>query len=86
MRVDLSYLFYQIVPQRNSFIFIVFVIFSKNGFFVDLFVRVSNVVAISMYKSLGYVVYREILDYYSGSEEENAYGTLHLNVFIYLVN
>eukprot|EP00128_Syssomonas_multiformis_P013984 Colp12_sorted_trinity150504_noHs@12622 len=27
-----------------------------NGFFVDLFVRVSNAVAIEMYKKMGYVV------------------------------
>lgn len=40
---------------------------------MDLYVRVSNVVAINMYKKLGYVVYREVIGYYSG--EENAYGT-----------
>ena len=43
-----------------------------NAFFVDLFVRVSNVLAISMYQRLGYVVYRQVLLYYSG--EEDAYG------------
>ncbi|EYC17068.1 hypothetical protein Y032_0031g2258 [Ancylostoma ceylanicum] len=47
----------------------------KKAYFVDLFVRVSNHVAISMYKALGYVVYREIIDYYSGPHDENAYGT-----------
>lgn len=41
---------------------------------MDLFVRVSNAVAISMYKSLGYVVYRRIIDYYSGEKEEDAFG------------
>ncbi|KHJ84496.1 acetyltransferase, GNAT family [Oesophagostomum dentatum] len=46
----------------------------KKAYFVDLFVRVSNHVAISMYKALGYVVYREIIDYYSGPHDENAYG------------
>ncbi|RCN53004.1 acetyltransferase, GNAT family [Ancylostoma caninum] len=45
----------------------------KKAYFVDLFVRVSNHVAISMYKALGYVVYREIIDYYSGPHDENAY-------------
>ncbi|KAK6011445.1 acetyltransferase, GNAT family [Ostertagia ostertagi] len=45
----------------------------KKAYFVDLFVRVSNHVAISMYKALGYVVYREIIDYYSGPRDENAY-------------
>ena len=41
------------------------------GYFVDLFVRKSNSVAIGMYKKFGYTVYREVLGYYSG--EENAY-------------
>jgi len=41
------------------------------GYFVDLYVRVSNKVAINMYKSFGYVIYRQVLDYYSG--EEGAY-------------
>jgi N-terminal acetyltransferase B complex catalytic subunit len=41
------------------------------GNFVDLYVRASNFVAVSMYKKLGYVVYRRILNYYSG--EEDAY-------------
>ena len=42
-----------------------------DGYFVDLFVRVSNVLAINMYKKLGYSVYRQVLGYYSG--EEDAY-------------
>ncbi|EFO25246.1 hypothetical protein LOAG_03236 [Loa loa] len=45
----------------------------KKCYFVDLFVRVSNTVAITMYKSLGYVVYRRIIDYYSGENDEDAY-------------
>lgn len=45
---------------------------SYNGFFVDLYVRVSNAVAINMYRKLGYNVYRRVLGYYSG--EEDAYG------------
>uniref|UniRef100_A0A1I7XN91 N-alpha-acetyltransferase 20 n=1 Tax=Heterorhabditis bacteriophora TaxID=37862 RepID=A0A1I7XN91_HETBA len=45
----------------------------KRAYFVDLFVRVSNTVAISMYKALGYVVYREIIDYYTGACDENAF-------------
>jgi len=40
-------------------------------YFVDLFVRVSNTVAIDMYRRLGYIVYRTIVGYYSG--EEDAY-------------
>lgn len=45
---------------------------SYNAYFVDLFVRVSNALAISMYKRFGYSVYRRVLGYYSG--EEDAFG------------
>ena len=44
------------------------------GYFVDLFVRKSNEVAINMYKQLGYVVYRTVIGYYSGMVDEDAYG------------
>lgn len=44
-----------------------------NGYFVDLFVRESNALAITMYKNLGYTIYRRVLGYYSG--EEDAFGT-----------
>lgn len=40
-----------------------------NCFFVDLFVRKSNSLAIAMYKRMGYVVYRTILNYYGGNED-----------------
>ncbi|CDF39462.1 N-acetyltransferase [Chondrus crispus] len=40
-----------------------------NAFFVDLFVRKSNSLAIAMYKQMGYIVYRTILNYYGGSED-----------------
>lgn len=47
----------------------------KDCYFVDLFVRVSNSVAIKMYNCLGYTVYRRVLKYYSGEEEdEDAFG------------
>ena len=36
------------------------------GYFVDLFVRNSNRVATEMYKKMGYVVYRRVLNYYHG--------------------
>ena len=39
------------------------------GNFVDLFVRVSNSLAISMYEKFGYVVYRRVLNYYSYEED-----------------
>ncbi|EGG10484.1 uncharacterized protein MELLADRAFT_33791 [Melampsora larici-populina 98AG31] len=38
----------------------------SNSFFVDLFVRVSNSIAIKFYEALGYSVYRRILGYYDG--------------------
>lgn len=45
----------------------------KQAFFVDLFVRVSNKVAVDMYENLGYIVYRRVLEYYSGDPDEDAY-------------
>lgn len=47
-----------------------------NGYFVDLFVRMSNSLAIGMYKTLGYTVYRQVISYYSGGDghpAEDAY-------------
>lgn len=47
------------------------------GFFVDLFVRASNAVAIEMYRKLGYDIYRTVNKYYSSSMDhsgEDAYG------------
>ncbi|CUI15215.1 N-acetyltransferase complex ARD1 subunit, putative [Bodo saltans] len=35
-----------------------------NAYFVDLFVRSCNTVAIDMYRRLGYTVYRRVLGYY----------------------
>ncbi|OQS06358.1 N-acetyltransferase 5 [Thraustotheca clavata] len=37
-----------------------------DGYFVDLFVRVSNALAIGMYEKFGYSVYRRVIGYYSG--------------------
>ncbi len=50
-----------------------------NGYFVDLFVRQSNKVAITMYEKFGYIKYRTVLGYYSG--QEDAYG-LFLSLII----
>jgi Acetyltransferases len=36
-----------------------------NAYFVDLFVRASNKLAIDMYEKFGYVKYRRVLGYYS---------------------
>ena len=52
-----------------------------NSYFVDLFVRISNTLAIAMYRRLGYVVYRRVLDYYSG--EEDAFGK-YICKYIYI--
>ena len=41
-----------------------------NGFFVDLFVRKSNEVAIGMYQGMNYNIYRTVTNYYSGPEED----------------
>jgi len=39
-----------------------------HGYFVDLYVRISNDVAVTMYRKLGYIIYRQIIGYYSGKE------------------
>ncbi|KAF3285546.1 N-terminal acetyltransferase [Orbilia oligospora] len=47
-----------------------------DGYFVDLYVRVSNELAVNMYKKMGYSVYRRVVGYYSaggGAEAEDAY-------------
>ena len=46
---------------------------SKKCYFVDLFVRISNTVAVGMYKAFGYVVFRTIEGYYTGPPDEDAY-------------
>lgn len=50
------------------------------GYFVDLYVRVSNEIAISMYEGMGYSVYRRVVEYYSankpGEKDEDAFGEL----------
>jgi N-terminal acetyltransferase B complex catalytic subunit len=51
------------------------------GFFVDLFVKTNNKVAIPMYERMGYSVWRRIRGYYQGKNgdpDEDAYGTCHL--------
>ncbi|KAH9108738.1 hypothetical protein LEN26_000186 [Aphanomyces euteiches] len=40
-----------------------------DGYFVDLFVRVSNALAIGMYEKFGYSVYRRVIGYYSGDDD-----------------
>lgn len=43
------------------------------AYFVDLFVRVSNRIAIGMYEKLGYTIYRRVLNYYSGKNGEDGF-------------
>ena len=45
----------------------------RKCYYVDLFVRQSNSLAISMYEGFGFVQYRKILQYYSGAAQENAF-------------
>jgi len=51
------------------------------GFFVDLYVRCANKLAIDMYEGFGYSVYRRVREYYGnlgvgkgGRDEEDAFG------------
>ena len=49
------------------------------GFFVDLYVRCNNYIAIGMYEALGYSVYRRVREYYGSvgpgqKDAEDAFG------------
>lgn len=51
------------------------------GYFVDLYVRCANNLAIEMYEKMGYSVYRRVREYYGtlglgkgGRDEEDAFG------------
>lgn len=59
---------------------------SYRGFFVDLYVRCNNAVAIQMYEGMGYDVYRRVREYYGnlgvgkgGRDEEDAFGMWFTN-------
>ncbi|KAL7410154.1 N-acetyltransferase [Mrakia frigida] len=39
---------------------------THHGYFLDLFVRCNNLVAIDMYEKLGYTVFRRVVGYYQG--------------------
>jgi len=45
----------------------------RHALFCDLYVRVSNKTAVDMYKKMGYVVYRRVIEYYSGDPSEDAF-------------
>ena len=40
-----------------------------SAYFVDLYVRASNVLAVAMYERMGYVCYRRVIGYYMGEED-----------------
>jgi N-terminal acetyltransferase B complex catalytic subunit len=53
------------------------------GFFVDLYVRCANTIAVNMYEGFGYSVYRRVREYYGsldagggGRDEEDAFGEI----------
>jgi hypothetical protein len=55
------------------------------GFFVDLYVRCANIVAIGMYEGMGYSIYRRVREYYGtlgigkgGRDDEDAFGMSYL--------
>ena len=52
------------------------------AFYVDLFVRPSNTVAVSMYEKLGYKIYQKVYKYYSSDDgnEEDALGIFFLKI------
>lgn len=43
-----------------------------DAYFVDLFVRASNVLAQKMYRTFGYSTYRRVIGYYNGEDAEDA--------------
>lgn len=61
----------------------VIVCYRKRCYFVDLFVRVSNKVAVEMYNKLGYAVYRRVIEYYSGEVDEDAFGEHFLYICLF---
>lgn len=66
--------------NKNSKLIIIFL--RRNSWFCDLFVRVSNKVAYEMYTKCGYTVFRRVLDYYTGENDEDAFGKFKLVKFI----
>jgi N-terminal acetyltransferase B complex catalytic subunit len=61
------------------------------GYFVDLFVRTMNHVAIGMYEQFGYSVYRRVKEYYHSSgpsgkhDDEDAFGKNTLYIHLLMV-
>ncbi|KAF2747667.1 acyl-CoA N-acyltransferase [Sporormia fimetaria CBS 119925] len=42
---------------------------AENAWFVDLFVRASNKIAIDLYTKMGYSIYRRVVNYYNDGED-----------------
>ncbi|KAF2756505.1 acyl-CoA N-acyltransferase [Pseudovirgaria hyperparasitica] len=42
---------------------------AQNCWFIDLFVRTDNEIAIKLYKKLGYTVYKRVVNYYNDGED-----------------
>ena len=88
-KVKKSYFSYQGIDYKFLILcfkrqFLYSFVFRKKAFFVDLFVRVSNKVAVDMYRKLGYTIYRTVLQYYSGDPDEDAYGeSLNLHILTF---
>lgn len=61
----------------------------ENAYFVDLFVRPSNSIALEMYRQLGYVHYRTILGYYmdydNEDNDEDGFGKSNCINFIHYI-
>ena len=51
---------------------------SYNGYFVDLYVRVGNTVAVRMYHALGYYVHQRVVGYYGSADGEPAEDALDM--------
>ena len=63
------------------------------GFFVDLYVRCTNDLAINMYEGFGYSVYRRVEQYYgslglgkAAKDEEDAFGEFCVHMQVYRVH
>lgn len=53
-------------------------VLTYNAYFVDLFVRASNNLAIQMYEKFGYSTYRRVLGYYSSYGDEPSEDALDM--------
>ena len=75
-RVGYSLKFMKLIEDISELVQELFVaVFHRDdAFFVDLYVRTDNYLAVSLYNKLKYSVYRHILEFYSANYD--AYGIL----------